>query len=111
MWYGQSGPHINPDLIRDYTAEFLHPMRRCGAMKFGDFCRLIGSDREYSATHLVKLGLVIHRVGNTRIVDRNEAAAWLDGNNGRAWLEGRLRRGRLTVEQYNKVVDYVKEYG
>jgi hypothetical protein len=111
MWYGQSGPHINPDLIRDYTAEFLHPMRRGGAMKFVDFLRMIGSGREYGETHLVKLGLAIRWVGNTRIVDRNEAAAWLNGHNGRAWLDGRLRRGRLTVEQYNAVVDFVKEYG
>lgn len=111
MWYGQSGPHINPDLIRDYTAEYLQPMRRGGAMKFVDFCRMVGAGKEYGESHLVRLGLTIRWVGNTRIIDRNEAAAWLEGHNGRAWLDGRLRRGRLTVEQYNRVVDFMREYG
>ena len=111
MWCEQSGPHINPDLIRDYTDAYLRPIRKGGAMKFVDFCRMVGAGREYGESHLVRSGVAIHWVGNTRVVDRNEVAAWLSGHNGRAWLDGRLQRGKLTAEQYNAVVDFRREYG
>ena len=111
MWCEQSGPHINPDLIRDYTDAYLRPMHKGGAMKFVDFCRMVGAGREYGESHLVRLGVSIHWVGNTRVVDRNEVAAWLSSHNGRAWLDGRLQRGKLTAEQYNAVVDFRREYG
>ena len=96
-------------LLGEYADRYLKPISHRGAMKYMEFCRMLGA-WESGGRAMANLGLPVRRVGHIRVVDRGEAAAWLTSHNGRAWLDNRLRSKRMTVDQYNAAVDFVEAF-